>query len=87
MGVVVLAITGGEAKYADIGHFSISSNSSLLEGQSLPPKDSGRLPVMYSWFIVVLPCLLICYAGQVAYMLKSYNDSDCYPLLRNGGLL
>ena len=89
MGVVVLAITGGEAKYADIGHFSISSNSSLPEGQSLPPKDSGRLPVMYSWFIVVLPCLLICYAGQVAYMLANGVPARCntfYALIPKTGV-
>jgi KUP system potassium uptake protein len=89
MGVVVLAITGGEAKYADIGHFSISSNSSLPEGQSLPPKDSGRLPVMYSWFIVVLPCLLICYAGQVAYMLANGVPERCntfYALIPKTGV-
>jgi KUP system potassium uptake protein len=89
MGVVVLAITGGEAKYADIGHFSISSNSSLPEGQSLTPKDSGRLPVMYSWFIVVLPCLLICYAGQVAYMLANGVPERCntfYALIPKTGV-
>jgi KUP system potassium uptake protein len=70
LGVVVLAITGGEAKYADLGHFSRSSHTTTGEGQSLPPADSGRVPVMYSWFMIVLPSLLICYAGQVAYMLK-----------------
>lgn len=77
MGVVVLAITGGEAKYADIGHFSLSSNSSTPEGASLPRNDSGRIPVMYSWFTVVLPSLLICYAGQVAYMLANGVPERC----------
>ncbi len=77
MGVVVLAITGGEAKYADIGHFSLSGDSSTKEGESLPPKNSGRIPVMYSWFVVVLPCLLICYAGQVAYMLENGVPERC----------
>jgi KUP system potassium uptake protein len=70
MGVVVLAITGGEAKYADIGHFSRSTETPVSEGNSLAPKDSGRLPVMHSWFFIVLPSLLICYAGQVGYMLE-----------------
>ena len=77
MGVVVLAITGGEAKFADIGHFSLSTNSSVPEGESLPTNDSGRIPVMYSWFIVVLPSLLICYAGQVAYMLAKGVPERC----------
>ncbi len=70
IGVVVLAITGGEAKYADIGHFSTSSDSNVEEGESLPPKLSGRMPVMYSWFMIVLPCLLISYSGQSAYLLS-----------------
>ncbi|MEI8210935.1 MAG: KUP/HAK/KT family potassium transporter [Planctomycetota bacterium] len=69
LGVVVLAITGGEAKYADIGHFSRSGNHGGNSDESINPSDSGRIPVMYSWFIFVLPSLLICYAGQVAYML------------------
>lgn len=77
LGVVVLAITGGEAKFADIGHFSLSNNSSTPEGESLPTRDSGRIPVMYSWFMVVLPSLLICYAGQVAYMLANGVPERC----------
>ena len=77
LGVVVLAITGGEAKFADIGHFSLSSNSSTPEGESLPTRDSGRIPVMYSWFMVVLPSLLICYAGQVGYMLANGVPERC----------
>ncbi len=70
LGVVVLAITGGEAKYADIGHFSRRGTGETGPGQSLDPKDSGRRPVMYSWFSLVLPCLLCNYAGQVAYLLE-----------------
>jgi KUP system potassium uptake protein len=69
LGVVVLAITGGEAKYADLGHFSRASKVPVLEGESVAPADSGRVPVMLSWFMIVLPSLLICYAGQSAYML------------------
>lgn len=71
LGVVVLAITGGEAKYADIGHFSRIRQESAQDGSSLPPEDSGRKPVMLSWFMIVLPSLLICYAGQAAYLLKN----------------
>ncbi len=70
LGVVVLAVTGGEAKYADLGHFSRASNTPCREGDSVSPRDSGRVPVMYSWFMIVLPSLLICYAGQSAYMLQ-----------------
>jgi KUP system potassium uptake protein len=71
MGVVVLAITGGEAKYADLGHFSHSHGKPVPEGESVAPSDSGRIPVMYSWFVVVMPSLLLCYAGQVGYLLKN----------------
>ncbi len=70
LGVVVLAITGGEAKYADIGHFARKGKGEEREGKSLHASDSGRRPVMFSWFYLVLPCLLCNYAGQVAYLLE-----------------
>ncbi len=70
LGVVVLAITGGEAKYADIGHFAHHGGAIVPEGHSVSPRDSGRRPVMYSWFSLVLPCLLLNYGGQVAYILE-----------------
>ena len=70
LGVVVLAITGGEAKYADIGHFAQQGETQVGEGESVDPKDSGRRPVMYSWFALVLPCLLLNYGGQVGYLLE-----------------
>ncbi len=70
LGVVVLAITGGEAKYADIGHFARRGEQEVGEGESVPPSDSGRRPVSRSWFLMVLPCLLINYAGQTAYLLE-----------------
>ncbi len=69
IGVVVLAITGGEAKFADIGHFALSGNRDMPEGTSIAPRDSGRRPVTIAWFSLVLPCLLLNYAGQVGYML------------------
>jgi KUP system potassium uptake protein len=50
LGGVFLAITGGEALYADMGHF-------------------GRFPIRLSWYGVVLPALLLCYAGQTALLL------------------
>jgi KUP system potassium uptake protein len=77
LGVVVLAITGGEAKYADIGHFARRGDHEVPEGQSLAPADSGRRPVMYSWFFLVWPCLLLNYAGQFGYLLmKGYNPTE-----------
>ncbi|WP_151751159.1 potassium transporter Kup [Acinetobacter bereziniae] len=51
MGAVILTVTGGEALYADMGHF-------------------GRLPIRLGWFIIVLPCLLLNYAGQGALLLR-----------------
>jgi KUP system potassium uptake protein len=47
LGGVFLALTGGEALYADIGHI-------------------GRNPIRMTWFCVVLPALVLNYAGQVA---------------------
>jgi KUP system potassium uptake protein len=70
LGVVVLAITGGEAKYADLGHFASKADHEVKDGQSIDPRNSGRRPVMLSWVCLVLPCLLCNYAGQVAYVLE-----------------
>jgi KUP system potassium uptake protein len=50
LGGVFLCITGGEALYADMGHF-------------------GREPIRHAWYVVVLPALLLSYAGQTAYLL------------------
>jgi KUP system potassium uptake protein len=50
LGGVFLAITGGEALYADMGHV-------------------GRNPVRVTWYAVVLPALLLNYAGQIALMI------------------
>ena len=70
-GVVVLAITGGEAKYADIGHFTRKSKKHCFDGMSVDAKDSGRRPVMLAWYYIVMPCLMINYAGQVGYLLSN----------------
>ncbi len=51
LGGVFLVMTGGEALYADLGHF-------------------GKAPIRLTWFIVVLPCLLLSYFGQGAYLLE-----------------
>src|ERR1700737_971756 len=50
LGGVFLCITGGEALYADMGHF-------------------GKGPIRRSWFGIVLPSLLLSYAGQTAFLL------------------
>jgi KUP system potassium uptake protein len=47
LGGVFLAVTGGEALYADMGHI-------------------GRNPIRSSWFCIVLPALLLNYAGETA---------------------
>ena len=57
MGAVILTMTGGEALYADMGHF-------------------GRLPIRLAWFIVVMPCLLLNYAGQGALLLRDATAID-----------
>ncbi len=52
LGGVFLAITGGEALYADMGHF-------------------GRNPIRSSWYCIVLPALLLSYAGQTALLIEN----------------
>jgi KUP system potassium uptake protein len=51
LGSVVLCITGGEALYADMGHF-------------------GARPIRLSWYVLVLPALILNYFGQGAYLLE-----------------
>ncbi|HMD72998.1 MAG TPA: KUP/HAK/KT family potassium transporter [Steroidobacteraceae bacterium] len=50
LGGVFLCITGGEALYADMGHF-------------------GKGPIRWSWYSIVLPALLLSYAGQIAFVM------------------
>jgi len=52
VGGVFLSVTGGEALYADMGHF-------------------GRSSIRWSWFVLVLPGLLLNYFGQGALLLRS----------------
>ncbi len=54
LGGVFLAITGGEALYADMGHI-------------------GRAPIRLTWFAIVLPALLLSYAGQTALLIDNPN--------------
>jgi KUP system potassium uptake protein len=50
LGAVFLAVTGGEALYADMGTI-------------------GRKPIRTMWYCLVLPALLLNYAGQTAHYL------------------
>jgi KUP system potassium uptake protein len=52
LGAIFLAITGGEALYADMGHI-------------------GRRPIRFAWYAVVLPALLLSYAGQTGLLLQN----------------
>jgi KUP system potassium uptake protein len=52
LGAVFLAITGGEALYADMGHV-------------------GRNPIRAMWYGLVLPALLLNYAGETALFLDN----------------
>jgi KUP system potassium uptake protein len=56
LGGVFLALTGGEAMYADMGHI-------------------GRNPIRLAWYGVVLPALLLSYAGQVGGLLQANAPS------------
>ncbi len=65
LGSVMLVITGGEALYADLGHF-------------------GQKPIKLSWFAVVMPCLMLAYLGQGAFLLSGQeiaNNNIFYSLV------
>ena len=62
LGGVFLAITGGEAMYADMGTL-------------------GRNPIRATWYLVVLPALLLNYAGQIA-LLIAEPGQDGSPFFR-----
>ena len=51
LGSVFLVVTGGEALYADMGHFGIR-------------------PIRLTWFLLVLPALVLNYFGQGAVILE-----------------
>lgn len=57
LGAVVLAVTGGEALYADMGHFAT-------------PKFAGVVPIRRAWLFFVLPALVLAYFGQGALVLQ-----------------
>jgi len=63
LGGVFLCATGGEALYADMGHF-------------------GPVPIRLAWYVVVLPTLLLNYAGQTGLVLDGVaKDANPFFLL------
>jgi KUP system potassium uptake protein len=62
LGSVFLAVTGGEALYADMGHF-------------------GVRPIRLTWFLLVLPALLLNYYGQGALVLLDPAAAE-HPFFR-----
>jgi KUP system potassium uptake protein len=57
LGSIFLVVTGGEALYADMGHF-------------------GRRPIQFSWYLLVLPALLLNYFGQAALVVADPADVE-----------
>jgi KUP system potassium uptake protein len=70
LGGVFLALTGGEALYADMGHF-------------------GKKSIRFSWYTVVLPALLLCYAGQTAAIIEDphMNGNPFFHLVPGWGVV
>ncbi len=64
LGSVVLAITGAEALYSDMGHF-------------------GKKPIRMGWLAVAMPCLLLNYFGQAAFLINnpSLRENTFYNLV------
>jgi KUP system potassium uptake protein len=63
LGGVFLCATGGEALYADMGHF-------------------GRLPIRLAWYTIVLPGLVLSYAGQTAILMDSSGAGAVNPFFQ-----
>ncbi|MCB9392113.1 MAG: potassium transporter Kup [Acidimicrobiaceae bacterium] len=57
LGSIFLVVTGGEALYADMGHF-------------------GRMPIVWGWYGMVLPSLILNYWGQGAYLMANPENVD-----------
>ena len=64
LGSIFLVVTGGEALYADMGHF-------------------GRRPIMFGWYSIAMPALVLNYWGQGAMLLNdpSIVDKNFFFLL------
>jgi KUP system potassium uptake protein len=70
LGSVFLVVTGGEALYADLGHF-------------------GTKPIRLTWFLLVLPALLLNYFGQGALVLgdPSAISQPFFSMVPDWGLI
>ncbi len=70
LGSIFLVVTGGEALYADLGHF-------------------GRAPISRSWFMIVLPGLVLNYLGQGALLIHDPTtiDNPFYRLVPTWGTI
>ena len=70
LGSVFLVVTGGEALYADMGHF-------------------GRRPIVFGWFGLAFPALLLNYLGQGALLLRNPEaiESPFYNLAPSWAVL
>ena len=68
LGGVFLALTGGEALYADMGHV-------------------GRNPIRLTWYGLVLPALLLNYAGQIALLIAEPGQGSPFFRLAPGWAL
>jgi KUP system potassium uptake protein len=70
LGSIFLVVTGGEALYADMGHF-------------------GRRPIQLSWYLLVLPALLLNYFGQAALVVADPEavESPFYRLAPSWAIL
>lgn len=69
LGSIFLVVTGGEALYADMGHF-------------------GRRPIQWSWYVLVLPGLVLNYFGQAALLAEGRDEvgSPFYDLAPSWGV-
>ena len=63
LGGVFLCATGGEALYADMGHF-------------------GRFPIRLAWYCIVLPALVLSYAGQTAILMDASATASVNPFFQ-----
>src|ERR1041385_2580740 len=71
LGAVVLAVTGAEALYVDMGHFGkrpirIASGAEALY---VDMGHFGKRPIRIAWFVIVFPALVLNYFGQGALLL------------------
>ena len=67
LGGILLAFTGVEALFADLGAFSIGYLCQLLSfiGSNANALNSA---IQLSWLCFAFPCLLLAYIGQAAYI-------------------